>query len=346
MHFKTHIFILLALCLTTSMSMAQDTTATENFDDYGDVDSKPVKSFCTQKVLYITPTRLISVGYEAQMPFDFASQFSGNVINPNDPLLVSNSQTATRGLRLAFNTPIISRSNFILNLGLTYWNSSYNFDRNEVENSPFLTQLNSAGIRTTGVNATVFKPLDNKHFIIAQVNADLNGDYRSFDDISGRNMTYSATAIYGWKKSDNLMWGIGASRTYRAGALLHIPVLFYNRTFNPKWGVEILLPARANLRRNFGTSSMLLLGYELEGNAYYLNDSNLYLRRGELKPRITYERQIRNFIWLSAQVGWRYNWRFDVYNAQNPQGGDEQPRVSNTLGNPLYFNVSINLVSP
>jgi len=341
--------VLTALLLLSAIStlQAQDSTAVDNFDEYADADEKPVKIFCTQKVLYLSPTKLISVGYEAQLPYTLntPAMVTGS---PRIPASSSatNFNTATRGLRLALNTPIVSRSNFILNLGLTYWNSSYQISEITDRESALVQTLEGKGLRTTGINATVFKPFDSKHFLIAQVNADMNGDYQGLDDISSRNMTYSATAIYGWKKSDNLMWGIGASRTYRAGALLYVPVLFYNHTFNRNWGVEVLLPARAHLRRNFGTKALLLIGYELEGNAYYLNQNDVYLRRGELKPRITYERQIKNFVWLSVQAGLRYNWRFDAYNEQNPQGSNERSVIENRLGNPLYFNVSLNLVSP
>lgn len=337
------------LCLSSTLR-AQDSTATDNFDDYGDVDSKPVKTYCSQKVLYLSPTKLISIGYEAQLPYTLTTPafFRDIMPMPGQPAPPSpiDFTTATRGLRLAFNAPVVSRSNFILNLGLTYWNSSYRIaDALEWE-SGLARNLEQNGIRSTGLNATAFKPLDDKHFVIAQINADLNGDYRRSGDISGRNMTYSATAIYGWKKNDNLMWGLGVSRTYRAGALLYVPVLLYNRTFNQQWGLEVLLPARANLRRNFGTKALLLIGYELEGNAYYLSQSDLYLRRGELKPRITFERQIKDFVWLSVQAGLRYNWRFDAYRNQNPQDRDEKSIVGNQLGNPLYFSVSLNLVSP
>ena len=56
--------------------------------------------------------------------------------------------------------------------------------------------------------------------------------------MSSKALTYSGTGIYGWKRNDNLQWGLGVSRTYRAGQLLHIPVVFYNRTFSPQWGVR------------------------------------------------------------------------------------------------------------
>ncbi len=337
--------ILWALLLLNSSVFAQnDSTKTEdfNFDEFGDVDNKNVRTYCTQKVSYLSPTKLISVGYEAQLPFHLAS--------PNPDITSSAGFPSTHvnsfgGIRLGLNTPVISRSNFILNLGLSFWNTSAKLEK--PENSNFYGSIRA--LNSTGLNATVFKPFDNKHFMIIQASADLNGNYRNFGDINAKGMTYSGTAIYGWKKNDNLMWGVGVTRTYRAGQLLHIPVILFNKTYNQKWGIETIFPARFNVRRNFSPSSYLLMGYELEGNTYYLGEmgssSDLYLRRGEMKPRITFEKKISGFIWLSAQAGWRYNWRFDGFSTQNPVK-NETLKVNNTLGNPLYFNVSINLVSP
>ncbi|UYZ61457.1 DUF6268 family outer membrane beta-barrel protein [Hymenobacter weizhouensis] len=321
-----------------------------DFGEFGDADDKKVRTFATQKVLFLSPTKLISVGYEGQADFDLTStgpHFDRPRTGPDPIPVVETTRPVNRfgGLRLGVNAPVISRSSFILNLGLTYWNTDVRLDN--PEQSALFGALRR-GLRSTGVNATVFKPFDNKHFLLLQANADLNGIYRNLDDISSEALTFSGTAIYGWKPTDNYMWGLGLTRTYRAGQLLHIPVVFYNRTFSPRWGVEAVFPARVNLRRSFGTSSLLMLGYEIEGNAYYLgpvNGQDLYLRRGELKPRITYERQLAGFVWLSAQVGYRYNWRFNAFATQNPEG-DDNPVFDNTLGNPLYFNVSVNLVSP
>lgn len=312
-----------------------------NFEEFGDADDKKIRTYCTQKVNYLSPTKLISIGYEGQLPFHLAS------VGPDGFIRGVRTKSETHvnafgGLRLAVNTPVISRSNFILNLGLTHWNTRATLAN--PERSALFGNLGS--LNSTGINATIFKPFDNEHFLIIQASADFN--YTRTDVLNPKGLTYSGTAIFGWKKNDNLMWGLGVTRTYRAGQLLHIPVIFYNRTFNQKWGVEAIFPARLHLRRNFSPTSYLMAGYEIEGNAYYLGNpsgSDLYLRRGELKPRIMFEKKLTGFVWLSAQVGLRYNWRFDVFSTQNPVK-DQKPLFENTLGNPLYFNVSINLVSP
>ncbi|TGE12247.1 DUF6268 family outer membrane beta-barrel protein [Hymenobacter elongatus] len=350
---------LLPLLLATAPVLAQgtDTTTTaappaiENFEEFGDA-SAAGSTYNTQKVLYLSPTKLISVGYEAQLPYTLSGTATPSGGSGTPPASVETRINSARGLRLAFNAPLISRNNFIFNLGLTYWNTG--LDVQNPERSAYFARLQD-GLRTTGINATVFKPFDNTHFLLLQANADASGSYRSPGDVSGKHMTYSGTGIFGWKPNDNLQWGLGLSRTYRAGQVLYIPVLLYNRTFSPQWGCEVVFPARAEIRRNFGTRALLKFGYELEGNVYYLGKigpDEVYLRRGELKPRVTYERQLAGFVWVSAQAGLRYNYRNDAFRNQNPTGeresllGSEPSLYQNTLTNPLYFNLSLNLVSP
>lgn len=344
--------VLAAPVCAQDLPAAPDSLGLDDFGSFGNADATDNRPYASQKVLSQSPTKLISVGYEAQLPFDLTS------IGPHQPVLIPgpgptpspNTEITDRvdrfaGLRLGFNAPVISNSSLILNLGLTYWNTGVGVAN--AERTPLLRSLEK-GLRSTGFNATVFRPLNEKHYLLVQGNVDLNGTYRNLDDVSTKALTYSGTAIYGWKPSESYMWGLGVTRTYRAGQLLHIPVVYYFRTFSPKWGVEAIFPARVNLRRNFGANSLLMFGYEIEGNAYYLgpvNGQDVYLRRGELKPRITYERQLAGFMWLSAQAGYRYNYRFNAFSDQNPTG-DNNPLYDNSLGNPLYFSLSINLVSP
>lgn len=307
-----------------------------NFDDFENADDNIIKTYCTQKVNYLSPTRFISLGYESVSNFHFSTVDAQGTKDSH--------VNKFGGLRLALNAPVISRSNLIVSMGLSFWNTAIDFKN--PERSPLFGSLGS--LNSTGLNTTIFKPLNNKNFLIIQASGDVNGNYQKFDEINSKGLTYSAAAIYGWKKDDNMMWGVGVSRTYRAGQLIHVPTILYNKTFNKKWGVEAILPAKANLRRNFSPNSFVMFGYEIEGNTYYLgkvNNTETYLRRGELKPRLTFEKKLVGFFWVSAQAGWRYNYRFDAFKNQNSVK-DEKPIFTNTLGNPFYFNVSLNFVSP
>lgn len=110
---------------------------------------------------------------------------------------------------------------------------------------------------------------------------------------------------------------------------------------------------------------MLFAGYELEGQSYRLWRSNdptgfnlrnedVEIRRGEIRLRAVYEFSLKDFIWMSIQAGYRINYRYDVDRLGNGKeiyrafglASDAPYVMVNPLTNPLYFNISLNLVSP
>jgi hypothetical protein len=174
-------------------------------------------------------------------------------------------------------------------------------------------------------------------------------------------MKYSAALIYGKRPSERKQWGVGLARTYRAGELNYIPIIFFNHTDAAnKWGSEVLFPARAHVRRTINSRNMLFAGYELEGQSYRLyrmesiRNQDLEIRRAEIRLRAVYEFSLKDFIWMSVQAGYRINYRYDVDRLTNGKEiyrafgllSDEPYIMQNTLTNPFYFNVSVNLVSP
>jgi hypothetical protein len=252
-------------------------------------------------------------------------------------------------LRAQVNIPVIATNKFIWQLGANYWSSQFAFENNKV-NNPFVSALQSNALVSTGINTTIFKPLNERNFLIFQASADINGVFPKLGDIDSKALTLSATGIYGWKISESNMIGTGIARTYRAGRLIYVPVVLWNKTFNDRWGMELLLPAKGFVRYNFSTSSMLQLGFELEGNQFYtkLPQSKYgegFIQRGEFKPRIMWDKKITGFLWFNVQAGLRYNYRFDVMNKFD--GKDESDRFfTSQLGNPMYINFSLNFVSP
>ncbi len=322
----------------SASAQVTDTSAVDDFDYSKFGDAEGVKRYATQKVLNQTPNRIVSLNYEYQGGFDM----------PGVPSFPNQTYRVNRisGIRGPLNIPVISNTKLIWQLGANYWQSGYNF---ESVNNAFVSKLNTNGIHTAGINTTVFKPLNEKNFLIFQASADVNGVFEGFDDINTKAITISATAIYGWKKSEKNMYGFGVARTYRAGQIIYVPIVLWNKTFNDKWGMELLLPARGHLRRNFSTSNILQLGYELEGNQYWMRtpspNGQVFIQRGEVKPRVMWDKKLSGFFWLNVQAGFRYNYRFDVMNEYDARK-DNQLFFRSALTNPFYFSVGINFVSP
>lgn len=333
------------LLLFTFSAAAQvtDTSAIDDIDYSKFGDAEGVKRYATQKVLNQTPNRIVSLAYEYQGGFEM----------PNVPLyptfLTPQTFNANRlaGLRAQVNVPVVSNTKIIWQLGATYWRSAFDFKENTA--NPFIAKFEANGMHTAGINTTIFKPLNEKNFLIFQASADLNGVFENFDDINSKAITLSATAIYGWKKSEKNMYGFGVARTYRAGQIIYVPIVLWNKTFNDQWGMELLLPARGHLRRNFSTSNILQLGYELEGNQYWMRtpspNGQVFIQRGELKPRVMWDKKLSGFFWLNVQAGFRYNYRFDVMNEYDARK-DNQLFFRSALTNPFYFSVGLNFVSP
>jgi hypothetical protein len=311
-----------------------------------------VKRFCTSKITGISPTKLISLGYDFQSPYTLTT-------NEKLPNALESSIQATHGLRLAANFPVISRNAITINLGLTYLESNYALASGP--SNPLAYSLDQSALRSTGLNLTIFKPLNEKHFILVNSSHDLNGDYRLNEWQNPKYIKHSVLAVFGWKKHDRRQFGIGVARTYRVGEVNYIPVILYNYTSrNGKWGIESFLPARFHYRRTFSPRSMLFAGFELEGNSYRLRNrdgafnsstntySNLELRRSELRFRLVYERSLYKFLWISIQAGYRYNYSFNVDDGEFFRGffGEQTYVMENKLSNPFYTNISLNLVSP
>lgn len=349
--------VVAAFCLMGTALQAQVDTLTDDEEDYSMYDDLEfadggAKNFCSNKILGLSPSKLISIGYDLQFGYDLQADTLGDALPETIPF------SRTGGLRVAANVPVISRNDVIVQLGANYWESTYTAADAAVIQHPLGQGLSNNGLRTTGLNSTIFKPFNETDFIVLQGSADLNGDYSFSDIMPLQYLKYSAAAMYGKRPSDKKQWALGVARTYRVGEMNYIPIFLFNYTDKAnKWGTEILFPARAHVRRSFSPRQMLFAGYELEGQSYRLMqgpfaDQDLEIRRGELRFRLVYEQSVYNFIWISAQAGYRVNYSYNVDELTDGNEffrgffGDQPYVMENTLTNPLYFQISLNLVSP
>lgn len=338
-----HKIFRVCLILFSTTTIAQvDTTEVLDYNNF--VDAEGVKRYCNQKVINQLPQRILSIGYENNSSFSMPG-VRGEAATSLVQDFKVNQVTA---IKAQANVPVISNTKIIWQLGANYWASRFSVDN--PSNNSFTNALDSGSMTSAGINTTIFKPLNEKNFLIIQASSDINGVFQNLNNITSDAITYSGTVIYGWKTSDKNMIGTGISRTYRAGQILHVPVLLWNRYFNEHWGMELLLPARGHLKYNFSTSNILQLGFELEGGQFLMNlpnspEGKVFIQRGELKPRIMWDKKISGFVWLSLQAGLRYNYRFDVMNQYDAKIENQQYFTS-ALGNPFYFNISFNFVSP
>jgi hypothetical protein len=376
--FFKEFFVILFICCSFSLFSQIDTTAEEDYSQYENVSSEgKIKLFCNPKIFDLSPNRFVSVGYDYIFNSKITTSPYGFYQDGDKNYNSRTSQFTTHGLRVNTNIPVISKPNFLWQMGGGYIRSLYehntDFDLNGIDDhDKFIGNLRQFGLTSTNLNSTFFVPTSEKNFIIVQAMGELNGTYNLSSESQKPDFTTirtSVSALYGKRPHDRLQWAVGLSRTYRAGEMNYIPVVMYNYTsVNRKWGTEILFPARAAYRRKFNSRSILLAGYELEGTSYRLYNlennvptadpmttirkSSYELRRSELRFRLDYQRQLKGFVWLAIQGGIRYDLS---YNVDALDGGNDFFRgffgsqsylMLNQVGLAPYVNVSINLVSP
>jgi len=365
MSYRILFFLLAWMSCGLLMAQTDSTAQTDdlNFDEFDDFafGEVEVKTFASSKITGISPQQLISLSYDFQGPYQASFSSVGSFEDGADVPQETYQINSTQGLRLVANIPVYSRNSLIVQLGANIWDLRYQFDvPDEQINNQVARSISQNGLRTAGVNTTIFKPFNETRFVLFQGSVDLSGDYTLNNFQSLNFLRYSAAALYGWRTSDYFQWAVGLSRTYRVGEMNYIPIVLLNWTSkNGPWGVESLLPARAHVRYTFSPRNMLFAGFELEGQSYrinevseMLNNQSLEIRRGEMRWRLMWQRQLTGFIWLQAQAGYRINWSFNA--DALPEGneffrgffGSQEYAMLNSLTNPFYANISINLVSP
>jgi len=384
MTLSIHYIFVLVLLGSFKFSLAQDDGEEEEdysiYDDFEVVDDSPVKNFAKPTISGMSPQKFLSIAFDAQMPYRYefsdvrfpqSNPGSGYDVEEDNPTINETGRAEfTGGFRFGSNIPIISKSSFVWQSGINYMDTRYNIS--ESLNSPRQpvtlpdgTQarslsriLNEDGLRNLNWTNTFFFPLNAKDFIVFQGQMDLSGNY-DLDAFQPLNtIRYSAAAVYGRRVNDYYRWGIGISRTYRAGNLNYIPVIMYDWTSKSrKWGTEILFPARAYVRYKVNKSALLLAGFDFEGHSYRIEDysvdgNSFEIRRGEVRPKIEFQTKLVGYFWLSVQAGYRWNWSFDADQLDGNNDffrgffGDQQFAMVNNLDNPFFFNVGINFVSP
>ncbi len=366
---KKH-YLLAGLLAFASVAQAQVTGQEEEDDtDYGTVelvDGGKTKTYANSRIVGTAPQRFVSVGWDVQGPYDMT--FSPIGSHPEGTEFAANQLATGRaqytgGFRLNANIPVISRNNLVWQMGATYWDTRYNItdiagDSTMASGKDVLNALNQNGLRTGGINTTIYKPLGEYSFVLVQASVDMSGDY----GLGLQNeVRTSVAALWGKRPNDRKQWAVGLSRTYRVGAMNYIPIFLYNWTApNRKWGIEALLPARGAVRYNIDRKSLIMAGFELEGQSYRLNGlsmirsstESLEIRRGELRPRLEYMRQLTGYFWLGVQAGYRLNYSFDADLLPNGKEffrgftGKQPFAMLNSLGSAPYAQITINFVSP
>ncbi len=299
------------------------------------------KALCNPLVLGSIPKKALSLQYEYQTAFDNSYTLPSAFPSPTFVGKVNNVQS----MKIGYFKNLVTKPKTYITLDAGYWLSQFNADNNIP--GVFHKDLFSQAFHSVTASANIFKPLDQKHFILINTSLELNGNSSSFKSIGAKNIFAGGAAIYGWKKGFSSMTGVGVLRAYRLGRAIHLPAFLMNKTFNKKWGVEMLLPARALVRYTANKKNIFTTGFDIEGGQFAFSSSNnnllnnSFLQRGEIRPKIGWETALNNNTRLTLNTGVRFNGRLDL--ADNYDGKDLI--MENNPKTNLFVNVGLNVLS-
>lgn len=206
--------------------------------------------YCTPRIENGLPAKLFSLGLDNQTEGYLRPKYNSNGQENTDPMTKNSIDiNGAGGLRTMVNVPIINKPGLLLQAGFQYQRyqvASYeadfiaevttvNYLNNKIVESPWTS---------SGFMLSAFKPWNKKWFSVFQGSADFNGNYTGFNYPSLPHVKYSAALLVGQKPKKNMMWALGASRSYRAGELVYFPIALLSWTPTPHIGIELLLPAK------------------------------------------------------------------------------------------------------
>ncbi len=298
------------------------------------------KKYCNPLVAGQPSTKRLSLVYEVQPTHSGPTKFP---LSPT-PVEYTTNSSPTQSIRLIYNKTLVTKPKLYITFSGAYWFSSFNVTN--ASNNSFAKMLGQSRFHSISASSNIFKPLNEKNFLLLNVSLEAHGNASSFKNFSGDNVLAGGAAIYGWKKGFKRMWGVGVFRGYRLGKVIHVPALLYNNSFNKKWGVDALLPARANFRYKSSASALWLFGYELEGSQFALQNSNplfnnSFFQRGEIRPKIGFEKLVNKNWAFTMNAGLRINGRFDV---SSDYGGNNLITETNPKPS-IFINGGVHIVN-
>lgn len=306
------------------------------------------KEFASPSVLGMGRSKGVVVRYETLPRFSLRS--AGKTTDVADAKV-----NVLRSNQFEFKAyvPVLNKPRLKLIVGGGYMLEEFNFKDPDQIKYPLHRALEDKDLRSLSGQILFLRPINHTNYFLVRVKGELNGDYGKTDYIGlTKYMRTSMEAIYGWKKSPFLSYGVGVQLGYAFGRQTIYPALMYNRTFNDRWGVEAIFPAHVMLRRNLSDKSYLYMGYKIEGNTYSISMEEdpalskfetIELRKSEIRGRFRWDREIYDFLWFGLESGYRYTHKFDVYDGNNRKAN---PIITNQVKDAVYFNVELFLVPP
>ncbi|MDX5422652.1 MAG: DUF6268 family outer membrane beta-barrel protein [Hymenobacteraceae bacterium] len=310
-----------------------------------DPETESIDIYASPGVRGMGKPRGVVIGYERIPQFDIESESDDPRLGDGSGRIRRHNQFSVRAL-----APLINKPQTKLILGFGYELEEFNFDNLTESSYSLYRYLEDKNLKSIGLQLAYLHSLNERNFYLIRVKGELNGDYTRDNINISDYLKATVDLAYGWKKTPDYAIGVGVQWGYTFGRQRVYPGILYNRTFNPKWGVESIFPANARLRYNANEKTLFYVGYRLEGASYdifadktVLSQFNeIELRRTDIKGLLRMEREIYDFLWFAVEGGFRQYYRHRIFD----EVGSRDELITNDLAGAGYIGVELYLVPP
>jgi hypothetical protein len=311
------------------------------------------KEYANPSVTGMGKSKGIIINYEWQPGFDITSTSPKASIGNKQGKVRRNNKFDVKAY-----APLVNNPHLKMVAGFNYSFEEFNFEYPLPPEYPFYNNIEDRNLKSISGQLVALRPVNEKNFYVVRAKGELNGDYSSKEVAVPDYLKTTVEFLYGWKKNHAYSYGFGVQLGYALGRRRIYPAFLYNRTFNPKWGIEAILPANADIRYNASERSLWFAGFSVDGASYNINVNNistpnietLELRRSEIRARVRWEKEIYDFLWFGVEAGYRENLSFNAFEKEADDGfifaKREDPLIDNKLKGAALFNVEIFLVPP
>lgn len=309
-------------------------------------DSITQLSFCTPNVVGLPRSKGIVIKYELLPHYTFRSTAQTPAYSNANAGVSRNGRTDIK-----IKIPIINKPGLVIIGGIHYFQEQFHFTNPSKADYPVYQSLEDRSLKSTGISLYVIKPTKHNTYFLLRASADLIGDFSDHSIAVNELLKYSIAPMYGWKRNENLSYAIGLAYGYTFGRPTVYPLFSYNKNFTKKWGIESLLPVSVKLRYTPNIKTVWYASADISGASYRLSNKipglgaidKPHIHRSELKTTITMEREVHDWLWISAEVGFRQNLQF---NLTNSPGRRSNELINNKLSGASIFGLSLFMVPP
>lgn len=303
--------------------------------------------YCPTGVVQMGKAKGIEFNYERLTPF-------GIRLTPNNGGVQEQFGRITRNRRLGakLKLPVCNLPGFKAAIGFSYFQEYFRFGSYGSAETGLFSSLDQRSLKRTSAQLYLVKPFRGNVYLGGRFSVGVNGDYERLRFSANKhNLQFSGSLVLVQRPDRWTERGLGVAYSWSLGRPGLYPVFIYNKTFNRNWGIEAVLPAKFNIRRNLGPGSIMYLGARVDGGAYHLHldaptfagRENLQLRKSEIRGGFSYHQEIVDPIWINFNLGFRRN-----INLTLVEGGNRSRDaiMNGRLRDALYFDVGFYVVPP